>query len=63
MVNLFTKYNNWRTLPSRLPYKVESGKKYKIEIRFAQLNNWQANIEFNFGKEVDVDYTELIKKA
>ena len=56
------KYNNWRTLPSRIPFKVEKGKKYKIEIRFAQLNNWEANIEFNFGKEVDVDYTNLINK-
>jgi beta-glucosidase len=55
-------YNNWRTLPSRIPYKVESGKRYKIEIRYAQLNDWQANIEFNFGKEVDVDYTQLLKK-
>jgi len=56
------KYNNWRTLPSRIPFKVETGKKYKIEIRYAQLNNWEANIEFNLGKEVNVDYTELIKK-
>jgi beta-glucosidase len=55
-------YDNWRTLPSRHSYKVESGKKYKIEIRYAQLYNWQANIEFNFGKEVDVDYTNLLKK-
>jgi len=57
-----TRYDNWRTLPSRLPFKVESGKKYNIEIRYAQLNNWEANIEFNFGKEVDVNYTELINK-
>ena len=57
-----TKYDNWRTLPSRIPFKVEAGKKYKIEIRYAQLSDWQANIEFNFGKEVDVDYTELINK-
>lgn len=56
------RYNNWRTLPSRVPFKVEGGKKYKIEIRFAQLNNWAANIEFNFGKEVDVDYTDLLNK-
>lgn len=56
------RYVNWRTLPSRHPYKVEAGKSYKIEIRYAQMNNWQANLEFNFGKEVDVDYTELIKK-
>lgn len=55
-------YDNWRTLPSRLPFKVESGKKYKIEIRYAQLNDWQANLEFNFGKEVDVDYADLLKK-
>jgi beta-glucosidase len=56
------RYDNWRTLPSRIPFKVEAGKKYKIEIRYAQLNDWQANIEFNFGKEVDVDYTDLLKK-
>jgi beta-glucosidase len=56
------KYNNWRTLPSRIPYKVESGKKYKIEIRYAQLNNWQANLEFDFGKEMDIDFSSLINK-
>ncbi len=56
------KYENWRTLPSRIPFKVEAGKEYKIEIRYAQLNNWQANIEFDFGKEMDVDYTELVNK-
>ncbi|MGD2034880.1 MAG: glycoside hydrolase family 3 C-terminal domain-containing protein [Bacteroidales bacterium] len=56
------RYHNWRTLPSRIPLKVEAGKKYKIEIRYVQLHNWQANIELNFGKEVDVDYTDLIKK-
>ncbi len=55
-------YSNWRTLPSRIPFKVEAGKTYKIEIRYAQKNNWQANIEFNLGKEVDVDYTQLINK-
>lgn len=56
------RYHNWRTLPSRIPLKVEAGKKYNIKIRYAQLNNWQANIEIDFGKEVDVDYTGLINK-
>jgi beta-glucosidase len=55
-------YQNWRTLPSRIPFKIENGKKYKIEIRYAQLYNWQANIEFNFGKEIDIDYSDLLKK-
>lgn len=56
------RYHNWRTLSSRIPFNVEAWKKYKIEIRFVQMHDWQANIEFNFGKEVDVDFTELIKK-
>ena len=57
-----SKFNNWRTLPSRVPYQVEKGKKYKIEIRYAQLNNWQANLEFDFGKELDIDFSGLINK-
>lgn len=52
--------NNFRTLPSRVTFKVEKGKKYTIEVRYAQLNNWQANVEFDFGKEVDIDYSSLI---
>ncbi|HWI90534.1 MAG TPA: xylan 1,4-beta-xylosidase [Flavisolibacter sp.] len=53
---------NWRTLPSRAAYKVEKGKKYKIEIRYAQLNNWQANLEFDFGKEMDINFSSLINR-
>ncbi len=55
-------YTNWRTLSTRIPLKVEAGKTYKIEIRFAQRENWQANIEFDFGREEDVDYSTLINK-
>ncbi|MCB9247269.1 MAG: glycoside hydrolase family 3 C-terminal domain-containing protein [Ignavibacteriales bacterium] len=57
------KYVNWRTLPSKHPYHVEAGKKYNIEILYTQMNNWQANLEFNLGKEIDVVYTELINKV
>jgi beta-glucosidase len=60
--NSIEKFNNWRTLPTRIPYNVERGKEYKIEIKYAQLNNWQANIEFDFGKEVDIDFSRLINK-
>jgi beta-glucosidase len=56
------RFDNWRTLPTRVPYKVDQGKKYKIEIRYAQLNNWQANLEFDFGKELDIDFSTLIDK-
>ena len=57
-----SKYVNWRTLPGRVPFPVEAGKTYTIEILFAQANNWQANLEFDFGKEYDVDFTGLLKK-
>ncbi len=56
------KINNWRTLTSRVPFQVEGGKTYKIEITFAQQNNWDANIEFDFGKEVDIEFASMIKK-
>jgi beta-glucosidase len=54
--------NNWRTVPRRVALKVEAGKAYQIEFRYAQLNNWQANLEFNFGKETDVNFAGLINK-
>lgn len=56
------KYQNWRTIPSRIPYKVQAGKIYQIEIKYAQMYNWQANIEFDFGSESDIDFSELINK-
>jgi beta-glucosidase len=55
------KSGNWRVLTTKLPYKMEVGKKYKIEILFTQLNNWQAAIEFDFGLESDLDFTSLLE--
>jgi len=57
-----SKANNWRTVPSNIPFVVEAGKKYKIEILYAQSNNWQANLEFDFGKGFDVDFSKLVQK-
>ena len=57
-----TKFEDWRTMISKTYFKVEEGKKYKIEIRFMQRYNWQAAIEFNFGREIDPDYSGLIAK-
>ncbi len=56
------KFEDWRALASKIPYKVEGGKKYKIEIRFTQLYNWQAAIEFDFGREADQDFSGLMAK-
>ncbi|MDA6070642.1 glycoside hydrolase family 3 C-terminal domain-containing protein [Flavobacterium sp. AC] len=56
------KYTNWRTVPGNISFPVQAGKKYKIELLFAQSNNWQANLEFDFGKEFDIDFSSLIQK-
>ena len=56
------RYSNWRTVISKIPFSVEKGKKYKIEISLIQQNDWQANIDFNFGKEREQDYTDLLTR-
>ena len=56
------KFEDWRKLFSKTSYHVEAGKKYKIEIRFTQLYNWQAAIDFDFGRETDQDFSGLIAK-
>ncbi len=56
------KHTNHRIGLIRIPFRVLNGKTYKIEIRYAQMYDWQADIDFNFGKETDIDYTGLIQK-
>ena len=55
-------YEYHRILKSRYPFNVEAGKKYKIEVRYTQLYNWEGNLQFDFGREVDINYTDLINK-
>ncbi|RKR81778.1 beta-glucosidase [Mucilaginibacter gracilis] len=54
---------SWRSLPTRFPLQVEAGKEYVIELRYKQLNNWTANLGFNFGKEIPLTYDGLIQKV
>ena len=56
------KFEDWRTLISKTSFNVEKGKKYKIEILFSQRYTWQAAIEFNLGREINVNYSGLIDK-
>jgi beta-glucosidase len=57
-----TKYQYHRTVMSRIPFMVEKGKIYKIEIRYNQLYNWEADIQFDFERETDIDFGKLIDK-
>ncbi|WP_413668326.1 xylan 1,4-beta-xylosidase [Mucilaginibacter sp. Mucisp86] len=54
---------SWRLLPGRYVLQAEAGKSYKIELRYKQLNNWAANLFFNFGKEVPISYDALVSKV
>ncbi|HEY4324897.1 MAG TPA: xylan 1,4-beta-xylosidase [Mucilaginibacter sp.] len=53
----------WRVNPNKAYFTVEAGKTYNIEIRYRQLNNWDANLSFNFGKEIPVTYDALLDKV
>ena len=55
-------YSNWRTVISKIPFKVEKGKSYKIELSLVQQNYWVADIDFNFGKDSDISFDPLIRK-
>ncbi len=57
-----TRVYMWRALPRHVVYKVEKGKEYKIEADFRQIQNWTASLNFNFGKEVPVNYDALLNK-
>ncbi|MEO6850229.1 MAG: glycoside hydrolase family 3 N-terminal domain-containing protein, partial [Mucilaginibacter sp.] len=54
---------SWRSTPTTHIFHVEEGKEYKIELRYKQLNNWTANLKFNFGHEVPVTFDALIDKV
>lgn len=54
---------SWRSLPAKAAFQVEAGKTYNIEVRYRQLNNWAANLRFNFGKEIPLTYDALINKV
>jgi beta-glucosidase len=56
------KFEDWRANSSKTPFRVEVGKKYKIEIRFVQQYTWQPVIEFDLGRENDISYVGLLDK-
>jgi len=56
------RFGTWRSVPTRVPLAVEAGKEYRIEIDYAQLQNWTANLKVDYGWEVPVSYDALINK-
>lgn len=55
--------DSYQAVPSRIPFKVEAGKEYTIEISFSAVFDWaDASLKLNLGREIPVNYDELIAK-
>ena len=56
------KHHTWRTTPTRTPLQVKAGEEYRIEVRFAFVKTWGANLKINIGTEHPIDYQAIIHK-
>lgn len=53
----------WQVAPIRVPFKVEKGKDYKIEIKYVAIyDGMDASLKLNIGREIPVNYVELVNK-
>ena len=50
----------WRTTPNRVAIQAEKGKGYNIEVRFAHVHTYNANLAINIAKEHPIDYQTVI---
>ena len=50
----------WRTTPNRVAIQAEKGKSYNIEVRFAHIHTYNANLAINIAKEHPINYQETI---
>jgi beta-glucosidase len=54
--------DTWRTTLTRTVIDARAGEEYQIEILYEQVPTWAANLKFNLGREVDIDFAETIDK-
>ena len=54
--------STWRDQPMRFEFDAEEGKQYAIELTYHTVKTWGANMKFNIGEELPVDYAETIAK-
>jgi beta-glucosidase len=50
----------WRTTPNRVAIQAEKGKSYNIEVRFAHIHTYNANLAINIAKEHPINYQETV---
>ena len=54
--------SDWRTAESRIEFEGEKGKEYQIEIRYAEMPTYNANMKINIGHENPIDYQASLKQ-
>ena len=54
------RHHIWRTTPNRVAIQAEKGKSYNIEVRFAHIHTYNANLAINIAKEHPINYQETI---
>ena len=54
------RHHIWRTTPNRVAIQAEKGKSYNIEVRFAHIHTYNANLAINIAKEHPIDYQKTI---
>ena len=52
----------WRTTPNRVAIQAEKGRSYSIEVRFAHVHTYNANLAINIAKEHPIDYQQIISQ-
>ena len=56
------RHHIWRTTPNRVPIQAEKGRSYNIEVRFAHIPTYNANLKINIAKELPIDYQQTISQ-
>ena len=55
-------HHTWRTTPTRTAIQATKGEKYNIEVRFAFVKTWNANLKVNIAREHPIDYAAVISQ-
>lgn len=54
--------STWRDQPMRFELDVVKGDKYDVELTYHTVKTWAANMKFNIGEELPINYAETIEK-
>ena len=54
--------HSWRNTPTRTPIQTEAGKSYKIEVHYAFVPTWGADMKINVAKELPIDYQAAVQQ-